>query len=156
MLVWFLIVIAVVIVLIFITINNKGESVASQVGKAEQENMGNSQQVEGVKITILEEGNGNMAKLGDTVAMNYTGRLTDGTVFDSNVDPKFGHVEPLIFTIGEGRVIKGWEVGIAGMAEGEKRTLEIAPEFAYGETGIGPIPPNATLLFEVELLQIKK
>ncbi|HAS80699.1 TPA: peptidylprolyl isomerase [Candidatus Nomurabacteria bacterium] len=116
--------------------------------------MQNIKQSEGVKITVLKEGNGEVVKSGDIVSVNYTGRLITGTVFDSNIDPEFGHVDPLIFVIGEGRVIEGWEIGIVGMKTGEKRVLEIAPEFAYGENEIGPIPSNSTLIFEVELLKI--
>lgn len=97
------------------------------------------------------------AKKGDTVAMNYTGRLQDGTVFDSNVDPKFNHVQPFIFTLGGGQVIAGWDKGIVGMKIGEKKTLTIPPADAYGANGIpGVIPPNSTLVFDVELLAIKK
>ncbi|MBI3888261.1 FKBP-type peptidyl-prolyl cis-trans isomerase [Candidatus Nomurabacteria bacterium] len=100
---------------------------------------------------------GTVAKTGDTVAMNYTGRLADGTVFDSNVDPKFKHVQPFIFTLGAGQVIPGWDKGIVGMKVGEKKTLVIAPADGYGAAGAGGvIPPNATLTFEVELLGIKK
>ena len=139
---------AVVAALIFITISGN---------KTEQKNMDNTQQTVGVKTTIIKEGNGDIAKTGDTVAMNYTGKLADGTVFDSNVDPKFNHVQPFEFTIGGGQVIKGWDVGVAGMKVGEKRMLEISPDYAYGATGAGNvIPPNATISFEVELLQIKK
>lgn len=98
---------------------------------------------------------GNVAKAGDSVSMNYTGRLEDGTVFDSNVDPKFNHVEPFTFTLGAGQVIPGWDKGIAGMKVGEKKTLTIVPEDAYGAGGIpGVIPPNSTLIFDVELLKI--
>jgi FKBP-type peptidyl-prolyl cis-trans isomerase len=147
--------VAVIAVLVFITINKKEEPAISKVGGTQQQNMQNTQ-AEGVKVTIIKEGTGDVAKTGDTVAMNYTGTLADGTVFDSNIDPKFGHVQPFIFTIGGGQVIKGWDVGVAGMKVGEKRTLVIAPEFAYGANGIGPIPPNATISFNVELLQIKK
>ena len=100
---------------------------------------------------------GQVAKTGDTVAMNYTGRLANGTVFDSNTDPKFKHVEPFIFTLGAGQVIPGWDKGIVGMKVGEKKTLVIPPADAYGATGAGGvIPPNATLTFDVELLAIKK
>ena len=95
------------------------------------------------------------AKAGDTVSMNYTGRLADGTAFDSNVDPKFGHMEPLAFTLGAGQMIPGFEKGVMGMKVGEKKTLTLAPEDAYGAAGRPPvIPPNATLIFEVELLEI--
>ena len=164
MLVWFLIVIAVVVALILITLNKNVEPAVLKTGIAgeEKQNMQtqtdtlNTIQKEGVKITLTKEGTGREAKAGDMVAMNYTGKLTDGTVFDSNIDPKFKHVEPFVFTIGEGRVIKGWDIGIAGMKVGEKRILEISPEAGYGATGAGEvIPPNATLIFEVELLGIK-
>ena len=96
-----------------------------------------------------------LAKAGDVLAMNYTGRLTDGTVFDSNVDPKFGHVEPFEFMLGAGQVIKGWDEGLVGMKVGEKKTLTISPENAYGDRATGPIPANSTLVFDVELLGIK-
>jgi FKBP-type peptidyl-prolyl cis-trans isomerase len=100
---------------------------------------------------------GTVAKTGDTVAMNYTGRLADGTVFDSNVDPKFGHVTPFVFTLGAGQVIPGWDKGIVGMKVGEKKTLVIPPADGYGVAGMPPtIPANATLTFDVELLAIKK
>ena len=100
---------------------------------------------------------GTIAKSGDTVAMNYTGRLADGTVFDSNVDPKFNHVTPFIFTLGAHQVIPGWDKGIVGMKVGEKKTLVIPPADGYGAAGAPPtIPANATLTFEVELLAIKK
>lgn len=98
-----------------------------------------------------------VAKVGDTVSMNYTGRLENGTVFDSNVDPKFKHVEPFVFNLGAGQVIAGWDKGIVGMKVGEKKTLTIAPADGYGANGVpGVIPPNATLIFDVELLAIKK
>jgi FKBP-type peptidyl-prolyl cis-trans isomerase len=97
-----------------------------------------------------------VAKIGNVVSMNYTGRLVNGTVFDSNVDPKFNHVQPFDFTLGAGQVISGWDKGIVGMKVGEKKTLTIAPEDAYGATGVGGvIPPNSTLIFDVELLAIK-
>ena len=96
-----------------------------------------------------------IAKNGDMLVMNYTGRLTDGTVFDSNVDPKFNHVQPFEFTLGAGQVIAGWDEGLVGMKVGEKKTLTIAPEKAYGDRAMGPIPANSTLIFDVELVAIK-
>ena len=94
------------------------------------------------------------AKVGDVVSVNYTGRLEDGTVFDSNVDPKFKHVKPFVFPLGAGQVIKGWDEGVVGMKVGEKRTLTIPPEKAYGSQAVGPIPANSTLIFDIELLEI--
>ncbi len=96
-----------------------------------------------------------ISKNGDTLVMNYTGHLENGTVFDSNVDPKFGHVQPFEFTLGAGQVIAGWDEGLVGMKVGEKKTLTIAPEKAYGNRAIGSIPANSTLIFDVELVGIK-
>lgn len=95
-----------------------------------------------------------VAKAGDVVSVNYTGKLVDGTVFDSNVDAQFGHVEAFIFPLGVGQVIAGWDEGIVGMKVGEKKTLTIAPEKGYGENAVGPIPANSTLVFDIELLAI--
>jgi FK506-binding protein 2 len=97
------------------------------------------------------------AKNGDVLVMNYTGKLTDGTVFDSNVDPAFHHVSPFEFTLGAHQVIAGWDEGLLGMKVGEKKTLTIPPEKGYGAAGAagGKIPPNATLIFDVELVAIK-
>ena len=113
-----------------------------------------------VFITINKNNNNmsDIVKVGDSISVNYTGKLEDGTVFDSNIDPNFKHVEPFIFTAGAGQVIPGWDKGFIGMKVGEKKTLVIPPEEAYGEAGAGGgiIPPNATLVFEVELLGIIK
>lgn len=109
----------------------------------------------GMKVTITQEGSGTVAKAGDSVSMNYTGKFADGTAFDSNVDPKFNHVEPFMFTLGAGQVIKGWDEGVAGMKVGEKRTLVIPYTLGYGENGYGPIPPKAELTFDVELVAIQ-
>lgn len=104
--------------------------------------------------TVL--GTGAVAKTGDTVSVNYTGSLTDGTVFDSNVDPKFGHVQPFQFSVGGGMVIKGWDEGVAGMKVGGTRKLIIPANLAYGATPpTGAIPPNATLDFTVTLTSIQ-
>ena len=105
-----------------------------------------------LQIKILKEGSGIEAKVGDSVTVNYIGKLTNGTKFDSSYD----HGQPFVFTIGEGYVIKGWDEGILGMKVGEKRQLTIPPSLGYGVTGTpgGPIPPNATLVFDIELLKI--
>ena len=95
------------------------------------------------------------AQAGDIVSVNYTGKLEDGTVFDSNIDPQFGHVEPFVFPLGIGQVIAGWDEGIVGMKVGEKKTLVIPPEKGYGSNPVGPIPANSTLIFDVEVLEIK-
>jgi len=91
---------------------------------------------------------------GDTISVHYTGRLTDGRIFDSSIEAKR---EPLQFEIGKGRVIPGWEQGLLGMCVGEKRQLTIPPELAYGKAGAGGvIPPDATLTFETELVAISR
>lgn len=132
-------------VFIFISISNKTNE-TNMIGNNGGENTVN--EVAGTEV---------VAETGDVVVMNYTGRLEDGTVFDSNVDPKFKHAEPLPFTLGAGQVIPGWDKGIVGMKVGEKKTLTISPADAYGANGVpGVIPPNSTLIFEVELLAVKK
>ncbi len=111
----------------------------------------------GLKITMLAQGTGDAAKAGDTVFVNYTGMLESGVTFDSNVDPKFGHVQPFSFKLGSNMVIQGWEQGVLGMKVGEKRKLVIPASLGYGAQGAGNvIPPNATLIFEVEVTSIKK
>jgi len=105
-----------------------------------------------LKIETLKEGTGQEVKNGDTVFVHYTGTLENGTKFDSSLD----RGRPFSFVLGSGQVIPGWEEGILGMKIGEKRELTIAPELAYGSAGFGNmIPPNATLIFEVELLEIR-
>ncbi len=108
----------------------------------------------GLQYIDIVAGTGASPVSGKKVSMNYTGTLTDGTAFDSNVDPKFGHVSPFEFNIGTGQVIKGWDEGILSMKEGGKRQLIIPGKLAYGERGYpGLIPPNATLVFDVELVK---
>ena len=105
----------------------------------------------GVQIEILKEGMGIEAKNGNIVAVHYTGVLENGTKFDSSVDRGISFE----FNLGSGQVIRGWDIGIEGMKVGEKRKLTIPSDLAYGSRGAGGIiPPNATLIFEVELLGI--
>jgi FKBP-type peptidyl-prolyl cis-trans isomerase len=105
-----------------------------------------------LETTDIVVGTGATAQAGDTVAVHYTGRLKNGRVFDSSHDSG----EPFIFVLGAGQVIKGWDLGVAGMKEGGKRKLIIPSELAYGERGSGrTIPPNSELEFDVELLKVK-
>ena len=104
-----------------------------------------------MKIDTITSGEGVSPKQGDTVTVHYTGWLTDGTKFDSSVDRD----EPFAFVLGTGQVIGGWDQGVAAMRVGDKARLTIPPELAYGAQGYpGAIPPNATLIFEVELLSV--
>ena len=101
----------------------------------------------------LVPGKGAEAKTGDTVSVHYTGTLLDGKEFDSSKK----HGQPFTFELGAGKVIKGWDQGVVGMKVGGKRKLTIPPSLAYGARGFPPvIPPNSTLNFEIELLEIKK
>jgi FKBP-type peptidyl-prolyl cis-trans isomerase len=100
----------------------------------------------------LRAGNGDEAKAGQTVTVHYVGTLTDGSKFDSSRDRNEGFT----FKLGAGMVIKGWDQGVAGMKVGQLRKLTIPADLAYGARGYPPvIPPNATLVFEVELLSVK-
>lgn len=103
------------------------------------------------QIENIKEGTGPEATAGQTVSVHYVGTLTDGTKFDSSRD----RGQPFSFPLGAGRVIRGWDIGVAGMQVGGVRKLTIPPEEGYGSRGAGGvIPPNATLVFEVELLGI--
>jgi FKBP-type peptidyl-prolyl cis-trans isomerase len=106
----------------------------------------------GLKYTDTKVGDGAVAEAGDTVQVHYTGTLENGKKFDSSRD----RGTPLVFQVGVGQVIKGWDEGIAGMKVGGQRKLVIPSKLGYGATGAGGvIPPNATLLFDVELVGIK-
>jgi FKBP-type peptidyl-prolyl cis-trans isomerase FkpA len=106
----------------------------------------------GLKYTDQEVGQGAEARAGQTVEVHYTGWLENGTKFDSSLDRR----SPFKFALGAGQVIRGWDLGVAGMRVGGKRRLTIPPDLGYGARGAGGvIPPNATLIFEVELLGVK-
>lgn len=125
---------------------------------SENQDTNNTPPVDGTKevameITIIKEGSGNAAQKGDVVTVHYTGWLEDDTKFDSSVDRGV----PFSFVLGAGEVIQGWDAGVAGMQIGEVRKLIIPPELAYGKRGIpGAIPPDAALIFTVEMLTIKR
>lgn len=117
----------------------------------------------GLYYSIQSQGNGVNAMPGDTVIMNYRGNLLDGTVFDSNIDSAFMHVQPLNFVLGTGRVIKGWDEGITYLKPGAKAFFYIPPALAYGAqsrpgSAANPkgIPANSILIFEVELVEVKR
>jgi len=107
---------------------------------------------DGLQYWDIKVGTGPVASAGQTVKVHYTGWLTNGKKFDSSVD----RGEPFTFNLGGGQVIKGWDEGVAGMKVGGKRQLRIPPQLGYGDRGAGGvIPPNATLVFDVELLGVR-
>lgn len=106
----------------------------------------------GLKYDDLVEGDGAVAAAGQQVSVHYSGWLTDGSKFDSSIDRN----QPFSFSLGRGMVIRGWDEGVAGMKVGGKRRLTIPPQLGYGAQGAGGvIPPHATLVFEVELLDVQ-
>jgi len=113
----------------------------SELTQAPMRKMANKQNAQNTNV---------MVKAGDTVSVHYVGSLTDGTQFDSSYD----RGDPITFTVGGGEVIKGFDQGVVGMKVGEKKTLTIPPELGYGVRQVGQIPPNSTLIFDVELVGI--
>jgi len=131
-----LIVVAAVAVTVYFALRDDGAAEGPQVTE--------------LVVEDLVVGEGAEAVAGKLLTVNYTGWLEDGTEFDSSIGG-----QPFQFTLGAGRVIKGWDDGLVGMKVGGQRELIIPPHLAYGETGQGSIPPNATLTFEVELLAVE-
>lgn len=109
-------------------------------------------QNQGLIVNDTVVGTGDTAQTGDRVIVHYTGKFTNGDVFDSSLS----RGEPLQFVLGSGMVIKGWDEGLVGMKVGGKRTLTIPPELGYGMKNVGPIPAGSTLIFDVELLKVEK
>jgi peptidylprolyl isomerase len=135
---------------------NSNENSEQQEANSETENKEESEEEvknenQKLEIEVLKEGTGEEAKNNDKVTVHYTGTLENGTKFDSSLD----RGDPFVFTLGVGDVIKGWDQGVLGMKIGEKRKLTIPSELGYGPRDVGLIPPNSTLIFEVELLEIE-
>jgi FKBP-type peptidyl-prolyl cis-trans isomerase len=131
-------------------------AVSTPVGRSDAADNQVTEMPDGLKYTDTKTGDGATAKAGNKVSVHYTGWLSDngakGKKFDSSVD----RGQPFQFTLGAKQVIAGWDEGVAGMKVGGKRTLNIPPELGYGARGAGgTIPPNATLIFDVELLQVQ-
>lgn len=145
-------VLAVVVIALVATFSlaaqrNAAEAPSGSLGKKDNQE---AKQVDELKIETLEEGTGREAQKGDRVQVHYRGTLLNGEQFDASYD----RGEPFTFNLGAGEVIKGWDEGVAGMKEGEKRKLVIPPDMAYGQSGSGSIPPNSPLVFEVELIKV--
>lgn len=135
------------------SLNNKNtDNVSTDKGGDEMNNLGENKKVNELVIEDDVVGSGAEAVSGNIVSVHYTGTLVDGTKFDSSLD----RGEPFSFELGAGRVIKGWDLGVVGMRVGGKRKLTIPSDLAYGDRGAPPtIGPNATLIFEIELLSIQ-
>jgi len=155
-----IVLVTLIVLLVFGTIlltdNNKNEELQENdiifKDNTKEDNQSNEEKME-LKIEVLQEGDGEVVtKKDDTISVHYTGTLEDGTKFDSSID----RGEPFSFIIGAGQVIQGWEQGTLGMKVGEKRKLTIPAELGYGSSGAGNlIPPNATIIFDIELMGIQ-
>ncbi len=132
---------------------DKPSSESSPVGAASAPAAKPAAPAGGLVVEEIKAGDGPVATAGKVVSVHYTGKLTDGTKFDSSYDHP--GQQPIEFPLGAGRVIKGWDQGLDGMKVGGKRKLTIPPQLGYGERGMGPIPPNATLVFDVELMGVR-
>lgn len=144
-----LVILILIVVMGFVFLKPQEQFVQEQPALDNLQNI--NSQITTMQIETLNEGIGEGAKVGDNIAVHYTGTLENGTKFDSSLDRN----EVFEYTLGQNRVIQGWEKGLLGMKVGEKRKLVIPPELAYGPNGVPPvIPPNATLNFEIEMMSI--
>jgi FKBP-type peptidyl-prolyl cis-trans isomerase len=151
--------VAVIVLVIGAVMIMKGGAASSQAspspsGKAASSNKPAASSSPADKLQVTDEvvGSGTEAKEGSTISVKYTGTLTDGTVFDST--DKHGG-QPVTFQLAKGQLIDGWVQGIPGMKVGGKRKLVIPPDLGYGSRGQASIPPNSTLIFEIELTDVK-
>lgn len=150
-------VVSALAVVIFVFLNNEvdtlpdAETIDLSSNEENTMNKSNIQDFDVLGITTIQGGNGQEAQVGDTVSVHYEGTLSDGTKFDSSYD----RGKPFEFTLGENYVIEGWEKGVVGMKVGEIRELRIPSSMGYGDSGNGPIPGKAGLIFKIELLEIK-
>ncbi|MFH0818826.1 MAG: FKBP-type peptidyl-prolyl cis-trans isomerase [Patescibacteria group bacterium] len=147
-----LIILAVFAALFLFIINIDVKKEAVPANNNDNQNINQNNMDQELKIEVLQPGAGDRkTKAGDTISVHYTGTLEDGTKFDSSVD----RGTPFSFTLGAGQVIKGWDQGLLDMQVGEKRKLTIPSDLGYGSSGAGNIiPPDATLIFETELISI--
>lgn len=135
---------------IYLAVSSKEEKQTADTDTVPRERVAGETYNVQLKVQNLKTGQGPEAKNDDVVTVHYTGKLENGTVFDSSYD----RGEPFVFQIGAGQVIQGWDVGLLSMKVGEKRLLTIPPELGYGSMQVGDIPPNSTLIFEVEMIKI--
>ncbi len=143
--------VALAVVLLFFVVGNPFSLVSDATTTLSGDDTATGGVAQTTQLVVQDEtaGTGAAAQPGDTVSVDYTGKLEDGTVFDTSVGKT-----PYTFVLGAGNVIPGWDQGLQGMKEGGKRLLIIPPSLAYGASGNGPIPPNATLVFEVSLVKV--
>lgn len=143
-----IVIVVAIIIGVTILFNKPAKAPASAGEQHTNQKQGAVMQLQKTDETV---GNGTEATTGKKVTVNYTGTLTNGKKFDSSYDRN----QPFSFTLGGGEVIKGWDEGVVGMKVGGKRKLVIPPELGYGSQAAGSIPPNSTLVFEIELLNVQ-